>query len=73
MKGREVLGKTAIQDVAGRVSGSLTWSHFRVYAAPRFAAIGMAIEKGGGPRVLGCITFLWVINGNDLTVIRHSI
>ena len=24
-KGREAMGKAAIQDVAGRVSGSLTW------------------------------------------------
>ena len=47
MKEREILRKTAIQDVAGVVSGCLTWSHFRVYAAPRFAAIGIAIEKGG--------------------------
>lgn len=44
---REILRKTATQDVASNVSCSLTWSHFRVYSAPRFAAIGIVIEKGG--------------------------
>ena len=36
MKRWEALCLGAIQDVAGGVSGSLTWSYCRVYAAPRF-------------------------------------
>lgn len=47
MKGREALCQLAIQGVAGGISGSLTWKHFRVYSAPRFAFVGRAIEKGG--------------------------
>ena len=47
MKEREILRKTATQDVASNISCSLTWPHFQVYAAPRFAVVGVAREKGG--------------------------